>query len=204
MGRDYIIPVFPLVADTPPCGGFPGKKMGNGAGLRCRRPLFDDPCWSRKFVYAAPERGLGLLGVLRACPDGEDLLALVHPRRGADGLPEGEAHAFRDTVRTCAGRLFVLTEDVVREGPDLQVVVRPPDLLLELPVDADTSGLKRRVPYLACLLNDDGEFDREILGEVAHIKLHDLAARHAAHVFPACICFLCEIPVHLRWFSYHR
>jgi len=66
----------------------------------------------------------------------------LDPGGGADGLPEGAAHALRDTVCPCTGCLLILAEDVVGVRPEFEVIVCSSYPFDELPVDADTRGFK--------------------------------------------------------------
>src|SRR5688572_17387747 len=74
-------------------------------------------------LAALPERFLRPHRVLRQGADLEDRLARLHAGGLADRGAEGAAHALGDTVGAGAGRLLVLTEDVVRVGPHAEVEV---------------------------------------------------------------------------------
>jgi len=78
-------------------------------------PLFNDPCGGRKLIGAALEgRTFAFSTYWGFVQTEKTFWPGWTPCRGPDGLPTGEAHSFRDTVRSLRpDRLLVLTQNVV-------------------------------------------------------------------------------------------
>jgi hypothetical protein len=96
------------------------------------------------------------------------------------------------------------SQDVVGEDADLEVEVGTANILHQPAVDGDAGSLHRAVPDLAGLINNEVDFSRELLREVAHLELYNLAAGNTAHILAPGIGLLVDVPVHLCRFSNHR
>ncbi len=92
-----------------------------------------------------------IVEVLRGYPKGEELLAGFNSGRGPYRFAEGHSHAAGYTVRTCAGGLLVLANDMMGICSELEVEVGPAHLLQEVTVGCYSCRFQGGVPDLAGL-----------------------------------------------------
>lgn len=137
--------------------------------------LDDDLTRTGELVACTLQRQLCRIDVIRFRSDLEDRLAFPDLSCGADRLSKAHLHACAHTVRTCAGRKRVLSENMMGIDADFHVVQRLSDLLFKKSIACLASGFDRVIPKLHRSFTNKAKYHRKHFLEVPHIKAHNLA-----------------------------